>query len=99
MYGPAQVEGPACERYFYLYMDIHMWYSHVYFSNTKQDMLKNLMVFKEFVETQTGNKLKTFHSDNGGEYVNKPFKEFCAQNGIIMETTVPYSPSQNGIVE
>jgi hypothetical protein len=28
-----------------------------------------------------------------------PFKEFCTAEGIIMETTAPYSPVQNGIVE
>ena len=61
--------------------------------------MKNLIMVKEFVETQTGNMLQTFHSDNGGEYVNKPIKEFCAKNSIIMEMTVSYSPSQNGIME
>ena len=57
------------------------------------------MTFKELVETQTGNKTKKFHSDNDGEYVNKPFKEFCAKHGIIMEMTAPYSPAQNRIAE
>ena len=56
-------------------------------------------MFKGFIETQTGNKVKQLQTDNGGEYVNKDFKDFCASNGIIMENTAPYSPSQNGIVE
>ena len=52
-----------------------------------------------FIETQTGHNLKKFHSDNSGEYVNKAFKDFWAKNGIIMETTAPYSPAQNGIAK
>jgi transposase InsO family protein len=51
------------------------------------------------MEMQTDNKIKKFHSDNGGEYMNKTFKEFCAKHGIIMQTTAPYSPAQNGIAE
>ena len=31
--------------------------------------------------------------------MNKAFKEFCAKNGIIIETTAPYSPAQNGVAE
>ena len=82
-----------------IWMHVHNTCTSTYFGRMKEDTLKNLMVFKEFVETQSCNKLKAFHSDNGGEYVNKSFKEFCTKNGIIMETTAPYSPSQNGIAE
>ena len=96
---PAQVEGLACEKYFYSYMDMSARYSWIYLWNMKDEALKNFIVFKEFLETQTSNKLKRFQSDNGGEYVNKPFKDFCAKHGIIMETTAPYSPSQNRIAE
>ena len=99
VWGPAQVEGLACGKYFYSYMDMSTRFSGIYFGNTKDETLKNFIVFKEFVETQTSNKLKKFWSDNGGEYVNKAFKDFCAMHEIIMETTAPYSPSQNGIAE
>lgn len=54
----------------------------------------NFQVFKEFVEIQIGHKLKRFWSDNGGEYINKPF---CANHGIIMETTDSYSLAENRI--
>ena len=72
-------------------MDMSAGYSRTYFGNTKDEVLNNSIVFKEFVEAQTSNKLKKLWSDNGGEYVNKQFKEFCAMHEIIMETTAPYS--------
>ena len=37
-------------------------------------------------------------SDRGGEY-ESPFEQFCAENGIIHQTTAPYSPQQNGVAE
>ena len=99
VWGPAQTEGPSRERYFYSFTDIKSRYSAIYFGNTKDEVLRHFELYKAFIETQTGHKLKKFRSDNGGEYVNKNFKDFCGKHGIIMETTAPYSPAQNGIAE
>ena len=51
------------------------------------------------VETETDLKLKCLRSDNGGEYINGGFREFCAANGIRMEKTIPRTPQQNGVAE
>jgi transposase InsO family protein len=99
VWGPAQIEGPSHEKYFYSFTDVKTRYTEIYLGITKDEVLRHFKSFKQFIETQTGNKVKWFRSDNGGEYVNKSFKNFCAKNGIIMETTAPYSPSQNGIAE
>ena len=44
------------------------------------------------VETQIGKKVKCLRSDNGGEYVSKPFQDFCNLKGIKRELTAPYNP-------
>ena len=44
------------------------------------------------------NSLIYIRSNRGGEY-DAPLNEFCAQHGIIHQTTAPYSPQQNGIAE
>ena len=95
----AQTKGPSHEQYFYSFTDIKSRYSAIYFGNTKDEAPRHFELYKAFIETQTGHKLKKFQSDNSGEYVNKNFKDFCRKNGIIMETTAPYSPAQNGIAE
>ena len=51
------------------------------------------------VETKTGLRLKCLRSDNGGEYIDRRFKKYCAANGIRMEKTIPRTPQQNGIAE
>ncbi|KAL5733206.1 hypothetical protein ACOSP7_032546 [Xanthoceras sorbifolium] len=51
------------------------------------------------VENDTGLKIKRLRSDNGGEYKDSRFREFCANSGIKMEKTVPMTPLQNGVAE
>jgi len=44
-------------------------------------------------------KIKTFLSDNGGEFVSKKFDNFLHECGIQRQTSAPYTPQQNGVVE
>lgn len=53
-------------------------------------------MFKAMVEGETGLKIKMLRSDNGTEYVNKEISDYLKGQGIKHETTVPYSPQQNG---
>jgi hypothetical protein len=99
VWGPANTEGPARERYFYSFTDAKSEYSVIYFSHTKDSVLDRFKEYAALVETQTGHQLKRLRSDGGGEYINAPFRAFCAEKGIIMESTAPYSPAQNGIAE
>ena len=55
--------------------------------------------FKALVENQIGKKNKVLRSDNGGEYTSHAFDEYCQQEGIKRQLTVPYTPQQNGVVE
>ena len=51
------------------------------------------------VETETGLKVKHLRSDNGAEYIDGGFSEYCAAQGIRMEKTIPGTPQQNGVTE
>ena len=42
---------------------------------------------------------RAFRSDNGAEYTNHSFVEYCNNIGIRRELTAPYTPQQNGPVE
>ena len=56
-------------------------------------------VFKEWlicVEKQTGQQLYIFHSDNGGEFLTKEWRQMLKDRGICHETTSPDTPEQNG---
>ena len=42
-------------------------------------------------------KVKCLRSDNGGEYTDRGFSEYCATQRIRMEKTIPRTPQQNGV--
>ena len=66
---------------------------------TKSEVFKRFQEFRALVETQTGRKIKSLRSDNGGEYTLGEFVDYCAEAGIRREFTVPYNPQQNGVAE
>ena len=54
---------------------------------------------KAEVENQLDRKIKRLRSDRDGEYDTNSLSIFCEKNGIIHETSAPYTPQQNGIAE
>ena len=51
------------------------------------------------VETKIDLKVKCMRLDNGGEYIDGGFNEYCAAHGIRMEKTIPRTPQQNDVAE
>ena len=56
------------------------------------NVFKNFKKWKAMVETETDLKVKCLRSDNGGEYIDGGFSEYCAAHGIGMEKTIPGTP-------
>lgn len=48
---------------------------------------------------QTDNEAKRLRTDNGLEYWNKRFDDYCAENGITRHMTVRNTSQQNVLVE
>ena len=51
------------------------------------------------VENQVDTKVKYLRTDNGLEFCNLAFDEFCRKNGITRHRTCAYTPQQNGVAE
>ncbi|KRY53251.1 Retrovirus-related Pol polyprotein from transposon TNT 1-94 [Trichinella britovi] len=65
----------------------------------RNEVLDAFMDFKSHAENQTGNKIKTLRSENATEYCSEMFQKFLRVNGIRHETSVQYTPQQNGVAE
>ncbi|KAK8950761.1 hypothetical protein KSP39_PZI003380 [Platanthera zijinensis] len=86
-------------KYLITFIDDFSRFCHVYLLKSKDEAFETFKTFKSRVENQLNLKIKRFRSDRGGEYTVTGFKEFCASEGIILETTAPYSPQSNGVAE
>ncbi|RVW62693.1 hypothetical protein CK203_062669 [Vitis vinifera] len=47
---------------------------------------------KAMVENETNLRVKCLKSDNGEEYIDDDFKQYCPKNGIKMIKTIPGKP-------
>ena len=51
------------------------------------------------MENASRRKIKYLRYDNGGEYIKSIFLQICADIGIQIQHSIPYTPWQNGVVE
>ena len=81
-------------EYYVIFIDDYSRKTWIYFLRSKksEEVLKRFQEFKALVENQTGRRIRVLRSDNGGEYNSKEFDEFCRQEGIKRQLTVPYTP-------
>lgn len=86
-------------RYFVSFIDDYTHFIMVYLLKSKNEVFEKFKEYEAFSSAHFGQKLSRFRSDNGGEYYNKEFQDYCKSKGIQMIFTVPYTPQQNGVSE
>eukprot|EP00253_Pinus_taeda_P001647 PITA_01647 len=97
--GPLPIVSFSGYKYFLTFIDDFSRRTWVYFLKLKSEVFNIFLAFKAFVEKQSGHQILKLRSDNGGEYVNNNFINFCTKHGIQMQHIVPYTPQQNGVAE
>ena len=86
-------------EYFVSFIDVFSRYSHVYIIKKKSEFFDKFRKFQALVTNQTGLKIGTLRSDGGGEYTSSNFEKYLLSHGIQHQTTVRYSPEQNGVTD
>ena len=97
--GPMPVTSHGGNSYFITLLDDHTGYSIVQPLRRKSDVADFLKATITMLERQTGHTVQRIRSDNGGEFINADLATFYQSKGIRSETTVPYTPQQNGKAE
>ena len=65
----------------------------------KDEVFERFKEFKALIENLYERKIYILKSDNGGEFTSNEFNDFCKEDRIKRELTIPYNPQQNGVVE
>ena len=87
------------KKWYITFVDDYSRYTKVYLLKSKDEAKEMFLKYKAEVENQLDRKIKRLRSDRGGEYDTNSLANFCEKNGIIHETSAPYTPQQNGIAE
>ena len=86
-------------QYFISFIDDYTRKVRIYFLKTKDEAFDKFVEWANLVENQTDKRIKTLRTDNGLEFCNRSFDEFCSQKGILWHRTCAYTPQQNGVAE
>jgi hypothetical protein len=86
-------------RLLLLFIDAATRHTDQYILKYKSEALEKFKEWKALGEKESGKQVQGFRTGGGGEYTSKQFAEYLKSEGIIKETTTPYTPQCNGVVE
>jgi hypothetical protein len=66
---------------------------------SKDEVFEHIRLLALRLNNEHSNCLKAIHSDNGTEFRNASFDEFCLEHGINRQFSAPCVPQQNGVME
>ena len=77
--GPIKQSSIGGARYFLLFKDDCTGYRYVYFLKQKSEVFKSFQHVVLSLQRDTGQTLKKFCSDRGGEFCSKEFDQFLLE--------------------
>jgi transposase InsO family protein len=99
VWGPARTTSWSGMRYNITFIDNSTRHCTCEQMKNKHETSAKLQQYLVLIERQYGYIPKRVRIDQGREYLTNKFRTWCADQGIIIETTAPYSPLQNGVAE
>ena len=99
LWGPAPVSTINGMKYIITFTDDKSRWLWVSYLKRKSDAFTAFKQWLAYVEKETGQKLRTYRTDNGGEFILKEWADFLKERGIRHQTSAPYTPEQNGDAE
>ena len=102
-------EGVGAVKYWITIVDHYSSHVWVLFAHKKSQVYVRLKEWRKTTEEHFRSEIanwefcsgwtRFFRTDGGGEYTSKEMEAEFRRQGIIHETTAPYTPEQDGIAE
>ncbi|GJQ93698.1 putative ribonuclease H-like domain-containing protein [Tanacetum coccineum] len=99
LFRPTSVKSLNHKTYCLVITDDFSRFSWVFFLRTKDETSGILKDFIRQIQNLLNQKVKTIRCDNGTEFKNRDFIEFCRSKGIKREYSNARTPQQNGVAE
>ena len=99
LWGPASVKSLNGHFYVAARIDDATRETRLYFQEKKSQTFDSYKRDEAYIETQTGNHIKTVRSDRGGEFQSAQMTTHQDLKGTVRELMVHDSPPQNGVAE
>jgi transposase InsO family protein len=90
--GPITPATPSGKKLFLLLIDDKSRYMWLTLLEKKSDAAEAIKRFRASAELEFGQRLRTLHTDRGGEFTSARFLYYCADLGIKRHLTAPYFP-------
>ncbi|XP_070032743.1 uncharacterized protein [Nicotiana tomentosiformis] len=97
--GLMRVASRGGKKYIFVIVDDYSRFTWTLFLRTKDETFEVFVAFVKRIQVKMGNNVACIGSDNGIEFDNAKFDEFCTENGITNNFLPLRTPQQNGIVE
>lgn len=82
-------------NYNVIFLDQFTHFVWVYPLRKKSDAFSKFLHFRAYIKNQFHMNIQIFQCDNGKEYDNSHFHQFCDTHGIHMRFSCPYTSQQN----
>ncbi|CAN1141771.1 Retrovirus-related Pol polyprotein from transposon TNT 1-94 [Linum perenne] len=99
VWGPSKISTLSGKKWFITFIDDHTRMCWLYFFTTKTEVEGIFRQFHKMVYTQFGVGISILRTDNGTEFFNTSLDSFLKSEGIVHQSSCPYTPQQNGIAE
>jgi transposase InsO family protein/adenylate kinase family enzyme len=97
--GPMHVPSANGNKYIMTFIDDYTRMCWVYLLKDKSQAFETFKNFHVWIQNEAQSRIGSLRTDNGREYTSNEFESYLRQHGIKHQTTVPYNPQQNGVVE
>ncbi|WVZ70860.1 LOW QUALITY PROTEIN: hypothetical protein U9M48_019494 [Paspalum notatum var. saurae] len=97
--GPARVASVSGKWYVLVVVDDFSRFSWVFFMESKDEVFGFVRDLVLRLRNENHKAMRAIRSDNGGEFRNSQFENFCRDLGLEHQFSSPYTPPQNGVVE
>lgn len=97
--GPITPVSLGGNRYFLLITDEASRFRVIYGLQKKSEVVNELSDYLSLVESETGNRVRHFWSDQGSEFLNEKVRTLLSVEHVKLTTSAAYTPMQNGAAE